>query len=258
MNRWLVVLSALFFCGCTVNGNYSAEGFACDEQDPCPSGFDCLAGLCSALPTGIDGGNIETDASELACVPFVDLSDTFEGPNLDAQWAPTIANGTSLEQSGGVLLLTPGSVNPIRFVRIRSPKLNFADRRASMEVIQMVDATTAAIAEMRVTITNQDYFVIRQTGGVLQFGVVEAGTLEVRAAVPYSPQSHRWWQFRESDGELFAETSPDGQSWTEIGRVTHNEIPEFRVEVAAGTEELVNEPGSLHIDNVNSGSSLCE
>ena len=85
-----------------------------------------------------------------------------------------------------------------------------------------------------------------------------ADTLEVRAATPYSPQSHHWWQFRESDGELVAETSPDGQSWTEIGRVTHNEIPEFRVAVAAGTEELVNEPGSLHIDNVNSGSSLCE
>lgn len=242
---------------CTVNGNYSAEGFACDEQQPCPVGFDCLAGVCSAMPSSFDGGDAP-DAGELACLPFVELSDTFDGPDIDAQWIQAVGNGTSLELMSGAVVLTPGTVNPTRFARLRSEKLNFADRRVALEVVQMVNTATAAIGELRVAITASDYFVIRQSAGVLQFGRVELESLDVLAAVPYDAVAHRWLQFREIDGELFGDTSSDGQTWTQLGSVAHNEIPEFRVTIAAGTEERIDEPGSLHIDNVNSGSSLCE
>jgi len=261
VTRWLA-LATLVVMGCTVDGSYSAEGFACDEQRPCPSGFDCLTGVCTEGLSPFDGGTFdgggETDAADIVCLPFVEFSDTFDGPDIDVQWDQTVPVGTSLELGDGELVLTPGVVNPTRFARIRSAKVNFADRRVAVEIVEMVNTATPAMAELRINITNQEYFLLRQTGGVLQFGVVEFGAFDVRAALPYDAQAQRWWQFREIDGELIADTSPDGQAWTVVGAVTHAVTPEFRVTIAAGTEERVDEPGSLHIDNLNSGSSLCE
>lgn len=34
------------------------------------------------------------------------------------------------------------------------------------------------------------------------------------APIPYDPIAHRFWQFRESGGTLYVETSPDAVTWT--------------------------------------------
>ncbi|MCP4445312.1 MAG: hypothetical protein GY811_08210, partial [Myxococcales bacterium] len=202
------------------------------------------------------GGN--ADAAEIDCLPSIALSDTFEGMTLDAQWTKDSAPGTSLDVSGGVLVLTPSSANQGRYAAARSEAFDFNNKRVAIEIAQMLNTQAAGIAELQVGLDDQNLYFLRQTGGVMQFGTTVAGTSQVRATAGFSVALHRWWQFRVLGGWIYADTSPDGQNWTELSSVELDGPVEFEVSIRAGTDRRINEPGSLHIDNVNSGSSLCQ
>ena len=59
-------------------------------------------------------------------------------------------------------------------------------------------------------------------------------------------------------GQIVVETSSDGQGWSALATMSLETTAELIFYLSVVTEEFISEPGSLHIDNVNSGSSLCE
>ena len=249
-------MAALLATACKVDDSvYSGEGFACSEQEPCADGFECLAeGICGTqtptLDAGLDGGVVE-------CLPPIELSDVFDGDLLGAQWTSTVEVGTSLSVADGVLQLVPATANLARFAQVRSEVFEFAERRVALEVPLVVNTATSAIAEVQIGGSELDYFFLREVGGVLQAGLSVAGVADVRGAQAYDEQAHRWWQFRRHAGQVFAEVASDGRTWTPLAAIDVVGGTDFAVTIRAGTEERVNEPGSLHIDNVNSGSAVC-
>jgi hypothetical protein len=64
--------------------------------------------------------------------------------------------------------------------------------------------------------TQTDVLEINVGGATLLRRVVVSG-VEVKHSVPYDPVCHRFWRLRELGGTTYAETSPDGKTWYELG-----------------------------------------
>ena len=260
---WLAALVTMM-SGCTVSADYGGAGFACSADEACKTGFDCNAGICVAGSPGPDAGprpdgGDDPDAGMIACLPPVGLSDEFPGDALDPQWTPVIENGTSALVANGVLTLSPRAVSvPIRFARIHSAPFAFDGKRVFAEIPGMVDTTSAAIGELVLASDAINFYFLRQSQGVVQFGTTIGGTELVTSATEYNPSDHRWWQLRVTEGRVYADFSEDGSSWVNLDSVASDVIVgDLYVEFGAGTRESVVEPGAMQVNNVNAGSGLC-
>jgi hypothetical protein len=252
----------LLACACTVDSNYGGAGFACSADEPCQSGFNCSMGVCvggAPGPDGTPGDGPDSDASEIVCLPPIALSDEFSGDMLDAQWTNLSDSQTTAVVGGGVLTMTPrADAVPIRYAIVRSAAADMAEKRVFAELPTMVDTATAAIGYLILRFDFDDFYFLRQSQGVLNFGTNTAGAELVVNATNYDPSAHRWWQLRMTGGRIYADVSSDGSSWVNLDSVDTNVIgATLSVELGAGTESAVASPGTMEVDNVNAGSGLC-
>ncbi|MBK9261610.1 MAG: hypothetical protein IPM54_17615 [Polyangiaceae bacterium] len=70
--------------------------------------------------------------------------------------------------------------------------------------------------------------------------------------------SHRFWQFRESGGDTYFETSPDGQNWAIRAQTpTADLFPVDLVQVALGGGAAAGQasPGEVRFDKLNGGGA---
>jgi hypothetical protein len=67
---------------------------------------------------------------------------------------------------------------------------------------------------MRVRLDSNNAMTIRVESGVFKQVVVTGGTSTTVTLPTYDPHQHRFWRLRESGGSFFADTSPDGLTWT--------------------------------------------
>ena len=251
----LVLLQAT----CTVNADYAGVGFACSEVEACQSGLRCVAGTCQ-VSAGIDAGTdaTEADAAIVECIPTIALSDEFSGA-LDAQWTVLLDNGTTAEVVDGVLVLSPAVAIPPRFARVRSAAFAMDGRRVFAEFPLMVNTDTMSVGEFLLVNSAGDAFFLRQSQGILQFGTIIDGATRIVKASSFAPSSQRWWQMRMVAGQVLADYSADGEQWTNLAVVEADTIVgDLMVEFAAGTPNRINDPGQMQIDNVNSGTGLCQ
>jgi hypothetical protein len=187
-------------------------------------------------------------------LPPISLTDDFEDPAIDAQWNKLGA--ATATESGGVLIMTPdASVNPERWGGYRSvASYEFAGKRLYVDLPQMVNTSSDAMAEFRIGSDDSNYYFLRERQGNLRFGVAVGGAEVTIQMVAYSSASQRYWQFRSKDGNLLADVSANGESWNNIGSTATSDVgTNLWVELRAGTDSSVADPGSLHADNVNLG-----
>lgn len=255
-------LSALPSQGCTVNADYAGVGFACSSTEPCQQGLTCDNGSCKLGPVVIDASMLldvdVPDAQITECLPVTALSDQFPGDMLDVQWTASIATGTMATVAGGLVTFTPSTAVPPRFARIRSAPFAMDGKRVFAEVPMMVDPSTAAIGEILLGTSDTDFYFVRQSQGVLQFGTTIGGNELILTATSYEPGNHRWWQMRLSGGRLHADVSADGSDWVNLDSAAADVITgDLFVDIGAGTKGSVAAPGQMQVDNVNAGSGLC-
>jgi hypothetical protein len=260
--RWISLASILVMaCACTVDSNYGGAGFACSAEEPCQSGFECTGGVCVVGSPGPDARpGDDADASEIVCLPPTALSDEFPGDALDAQWIDFLSDAqTTAVVGGGVLTMTPRSDSvPVRYARIRSMPADMDGKRVFVEIPQMVDTNTAALGHLHLGADINNYYFLRQSQGILNFGTVTAGAEVIVGATAYDPVAHRWWQMRLTGGRMHADLSSDGSNWMALDSVAADVIgANLYVELGAGTETSVANPGAMEVDNVNAGSGLC-
>lgn len=67
---------------------------------------------------------------------------------------------------------------------------------------------------MRVRFDSSNAVTMRVEAGAFHMTMQIAGTLTTTVLPVYNPDSHRWWRLRESGGNFYADTSPDGLTWT--------------------------------------------
>jgi hypothetical protein len=254
---------ALLFAGCTVSADYSGAQFKCSESEPCQSGFECVVGVCQPEGSGNGDASVDAradasaiDAMPVVCLDKIALSDDFEDPAVDPQWNDMAQPNAQVEETGGLLVITPQSdIATPRHAWYRSAtSYDFTGRRVFVEVPQMVNPATPAFASFSLGVDGQGSYFISQQQGVLLFGVMVGTTPATISVETYDSTAHRFWQLRRIDNTVYADVSADGDAWTELGSTAVADVTgNFWVELRGGTDERVADPGVVHFDNVNVG-----
>lgn len=83
---------------------------------------------------------------------------------------------------------------------------------AQVTAVPNGNGTTKTALVLRVDANNS--VAIRVESGTLKLTIQTAGTTVTTALGTYEPHTHRWWRLRETAATWYAETSPDGFTWT--------------------------------------------
>jgi hypothetical protein len=67
---------------------------------------------------------------------------------------------------------------------------------------------------MRIRVDANNSMSMRLEFGVLKLSSIVAGVTTSVTLPTYDPHAHRWWRLRETAGQFYADTSPDGLTWT--------------------------------------------
>ncbi|MFI1165659.1 hypothetical protein ACH4UM_19090 [Streptomyces sp. NPDC020801] len=105
---------------------------------------------------------------------------------------------------------------------------------------------------MRVRFDANNAATMRVESGVFKLTMQIGGTLTSTTLPTYDPHQHRWWRLRELGGAFYADTSPDGLTWTQQASMAYSwdaTNVTLRVESQAGATEVA---GNMSvIGNVN-------
>lgn len=251
MRACVGVLIATAIAACS-NVDFSGTRFRCDADEPCPAGLECIAQMCT------DPG-ADPDAAD--CVPAgVAFSDDFEDGVAAPLWLATAESGTTVEEVGGVLVLTPadGSVQA-RFASYETgSSFSLTDNAFSIEIVTMVDTSTMAQVEVNIGAAgnNRVYFV--QEAGLLSFRRRDDSAEIIEDTTAYDPEAHRHWRLRDSAGTVFWETAEDGQAWTvQASAASPSSLGNATIAISAGTQLAVTAPGFAELDNALLEQGAC-
>jgi hypothetical protein len=207
------------------------------------------------------GGGGKDAGVVAACAPggLQDLKDDFAAATLDATvWDPWKTTNAAYSLSGGLLVLK--AQGPSEYAGTASVNSYATSAcRAWVEVPQVnadtLDADTyftlfdASNNELRIVAAHD---ASNLSGVELAFEIVE-GTSTDTTSKPYVATQHRFWQLRFASGQVYFETSPDGQTWTAQRTIPRPAwLGQVKVELGAGmwTSATVG-TAVAHFDNFN-------
>jgi hypothetical protein len=75
---------------------------------------------------------------------------------------------------------------------------------------------------MRVRFDTNNAVTMRVESGIFKLTLQIGGTLTSTTLPTYDPGAHRWWRLRESGGSFYADTSPDGLTWTQQASMAYS------------------------------------
>jgi len=182
------------------------------------------------------------------------LQDAFSGSastvqELAEQWARTTAYDCRFVEGGGMLeatLLPNGAQST--FTLAAGALQDLRGGRILVEIPQMVDTETdTQSVSMSIRTLDDDLATLRQQSGKLLW--LKTGETQV-GSISYSPTMHRWWQIREDGGTIYWESSVDGVSFVELGRIASFAGLD-RTNVSLRVYGLTTLPGTASFDNFN-------
>jgi hypothetical protein len=74
---------------------------------------------------------------------------------------------------------------------------------------------------MRLRLDANNAMTMRVESGIFRQVQVSGGTTTTVTLPAYDPHAHRWWRLREVGGVFFADASPDGLNWTNLGSMAY-------------------------------------
>lgn len=127
----------------------------------------------------------------------------------------------------------------------------------SLNVQQMFNASAAGIAyfealgpDSQGNKTNK--ITMLATSQTLFYSVVQAGNEIFMGSQSLDLPNMAFWQMRETQGKVYFEISPDGQSWQELGNTTSPAfLNDVKINIGAGSNNTGSDPGEVHFDNLN-------
>jgi hypothetical protein len=146
-------------------------------------------------------------------------TDTFESTTLNARLWSLFGTpmGITSQQTGGQLHFTTPATTPsgaeLDYMTLNG--MDFREHRVFVQVVHSLNPTQDVVTQLVVQDANGAGIEIYTDAGDIiadfQDGSVALGQ---RA---YDPSRDRFWQLRETGGQLFAETSPDAATWEVLG-----------------------------------------
>ena len=256
----LTGLFALLLCvGCTLTvsldglAGYPAEPDAADTSLP-----DAQDGPPESALSDVQAED-HSAAPDAGCGPFTvpgtsSLSDMFGGTLLP-NWG---SNDACLQETGGAMVAQP-----------LANATNSYCLGSTANVYHLTcDSVTVKVSAAAQTLGVQTFIYISATDTADQLLLfVEAGGFSlgprdgpgaIPITTPYSPTSDLWWRLRETGGELFFESSPNGSTWALRGRgPSPMPFDKVRVTLGAGTYKAIASPGTARFQCFNAAPAAC-
>lgn len=194
-------------------------------------------GQLAAGPSEARFGDVNLDAPEgLVYCPASQLVDTFDDGGAGPNWSRYLSAGcTAIESGGSFNLAYEGTgdaycgIDSLHWWDLRGSSVTLdaggvpggSDFYAYFQVGRPEDGDTRQEIERQGNLLD-----IEQ-----QLDGVESGALQLA----YDAVAHRWWRIRESGGEVFFETAPDGATWTARSTIEAAfDLSMVEVEIGAG------------------------
>jgi hypothetical protein len=221
--------------------------------------------LSVQLVASTQGGEVSPGAVHFAKVngggtpvgqwcPMSSITDNFNSTTRSPLWARWYANAPeTVTQGGGQLLLTlaPNATCYAGYISSASYRLTGSSILVQVPTVPNIASNGQGYVTLNAPGNNS--LMMLEENGQLKGRFNLNGTLMDVGSVLYDPTQHGWWRVRESGGNLFWETAPDGKMWTTQVTVA---VPSFGVDVldvslAGGTWKTEASPGTVAFANLN-------
>lgn len=150
------------------------------------------------------------------------LTEAFTAPALNVSLWNTISGGTPVLDTVNDLVSLPMPTTSGAILTFGESALFDATgcaMYAQVGVAANGNGGTKSI--MRVRLDANNAMTMRVESGIFRQSLISGGTTTNLALPTYDPHAHRWWQLRESGGVFFADASPDGLNWTNLGQMAY-------------------------------------
>jgi hypothetical protein len=209
--RTLVLAS--FLAACTFDGQF-VSGYQCGVGGSCPSGFQCVADVCTSEEGGGDvdaGDGLDTDSDPAADAgQWARFSDDFSDGVLDG-WIPWGHPGCTVDEIGGMVQLDYTGIGE-SYCGIDTEQ-SF-DLRIGSVTVEVAETPSRANFETYVILfssDNEQQILMTHDNGDLVMQVRVLGS--VVASLTIDDPGHRFWRIHREGPMTIWETSADGASW---------------------------------------------
>jgi hypothetical protein len=200
---------------------------------------------CSCGRVGFEPvDNVPCSHAQFSTPPASSFADDFTAALLAARWSTV---NSCIDQVGGELVASPPSTG----LYCHAWTVGRYHLQCNSVTVEVSEVTTSSLGAQTYLYVDTDettgpefdgpeVFVLLEGG---EFGFTAAG-IDYNTGTPYDPLLDRWWRVRETDGELFFETAPDGLAWATRVRVpTPTSLDDVSFALGAGTRQFVEQPG---------------
>ncbi|MEP6866087.1 MAG: hypothetical protein ABJE66_36040 [Deltaproteobacteria bacterium] len=204
-------------------------------------GFGAFAGDGGGGGDDAGGSGSGSDLSNTCSSPG--YGDTFEEAlPCNAFGMPVVTNG-GLATSNGTLTITPNaSANTM--VGCARSNAAFGPAGAFVEVSQVLPAPGQTLLLVQIGVKTAAIVV---TPPFLRFVDWNGNTV----MTAYDPTAMRWWRLRPVDGGLYAETSPEGKTWTRIASSSPGVSGSGTVAIYVQTDTTNTAPGTAKVEGID-------
>jgi hypothetical protein len=101
-----------------------------------------------------------------------------------------------------------------------APQFNFTGRTISTKVTSVAKGGTDTIFLVSPGLATTNRIYIHLVNSTISLEKIDTGTHTVVGTATYSPLTHLWWRLREASGTVYADTSDDGVTWTNLASTT--------------------------------------
>jgi hypothetical protein len=230
--------------GCSFDADYHRTRYQC-EDGACPSGYTCRNQRCEPVSAGVAPSDLE------GCGTTNLLANDFEGDTLnEVDWYRW--GGVDITQVDGRLQVA--QPDPAFYYEGGYETQRWYLLRGSRVFVEVPDYDTtkdgAVVFEVEAADNPDARFELQ--GTELRLDYAYAGDRHRLATLAYDPAVHRFWQVRETEGSLYWETSPDGETW-EIQASTSS-LPFSDLARVKLLAFLPPDAGPVFFDNLNGGA----
>ncbi len=232
----------LALASCSFHSGFDGTSYQCGAGDSCPSGFVCMNGVCVPPGQSSDGGNSVADAepqvgadaapdagtAQATCGGIALLQDNFDIPGHGPIWDQWSDSGASANEGSGLFHVNLDAGTADAWAGRTSRALYDLTGSSIAVTVPQVGGqhTVLEVRDPDGRRLQMDYHDSRLYAKALDVN----GTQLAGDSAAYDAVAQARWRIREDGGMIYWETSPDGQSYTELH---HAPVP-FAVDSVRG------------------------